>query len=164
MRGRWTRITGATRSIVGVKQMRAQGCHPDSHQRIEVEWADGRRRVWQMLMELRQSRTLDAALDIRRELEAASELFLPTRSEADCRPIRVFWELIAAMGAAQASPACRETIRWSGLSQAQSHRAGTSQASSMTLGLRFLAVVHLISADACGVSFVRLSLTRFQPC
>ena len=63
---------------------------------LRDEWAGARKKVWDLLDAVRNARTLDQALQIRRALEEASKLFAPEPTEHDSRPIRVLWEIIAA--------------------------------------------------------------------
>jgi len=63
---------------------------------LRQEWAEARRKVWDLLDRLRTSPTLTDANEIRSELSEASRLFSPNRSEVDTRPIRVLWEILAA--------------------------------------------------------------------
>jgi len=69
---------------------------PEVLRDLRAEWSIPRKRVWERLDALRGARTLDDALDIRRELADASRLFSPTPIELDSRPTRVFWEIVAA--------------------------------------------------------------------
>jgi hypothetical protein len=66
---------------------------------LRNEWADARKKVWNMLNALRTSRTLGEASEIEKELIDASKLFSPTATEADTFPARVFWELLSAASA-----------------------------------------------------------------
>ena len=50
---------------------------------LRDEWAGARQKVWNLLDTLRICRTLDEALQIRRELADASRLFSPERKELD---------------------------------------------------------------------------------
>ncbi len=63
---------------------------------LRVEWSDARGKVWSLLDALRVSRTLGEAEAIRRELSEASRLFTPQRTDLDSRPVRIFWEVLAA--------------------------------------------------------------------
>jgi hypothetical protein len=53
-------------------------------------------KVWAQLDALRSARTLREALDIRRQVSEASLLFSPNPSEIGTRPVRAFWDLLAA--------------------------------------------------------------------
>jgi hypothetical protein len=66
---------------------------------LRDEWAEARTKVWTLLDALRTARTLGEATSIRRELSESSKLFAPQANDADSRPIRVLWELIAAAAA-----------------------------------------------------------------
>jgi len=66
---------------------------------LRDEWAESRRKVWELLGSLRQSRTLDEAAKIRQELLAASNLFSPSQFEFASRPIRILWDILAAASA-----------------------------------------------------------------
>ena len=63
---------------------------------LRDEWSVARGRVWALLDALRTCRTLGEALEIRREISEASLLFSPNPTEMDTRPVRVFWEIVAA--------------------------------------------------------------------
>lgn len=66
---------------------------------LRDEWSGARQKVWNLLDTLRVCRTLGEAVEIRNELAEASRLFSPERTEIDTRPLRVFWEILAAAGA-----------------------------------------------------------------
>jgi hypothetical protein len=63
---------------------------------LRSEWAGARKKVWDALDALRNSRTLGEAIKIRRELSESSKLFAPQSTAHDTRPIRVLWEIFAA--------------------------------------------------------------------
>lgn len=63
---------------------------------LRDEWAVARRKVWDTLDALRNTRTLGEAIEIRRELRECSKLFSPQSTPHDTRPVRVLWELFAA--------------------------------------------------------------------
>jgi hypothetical protein len=71
---------------------------------LRDEWAGARKKVWNLLDALRVCQTLGEALEIRKELADASQLFSSKSTELDSRPVRVLWEIIAA-GAAGAGVA-----------------------------------------------------------
>lgn len=58
---------------------------------LRDEWANARNKVWDLLDHLRRCRTLDEASEIRKELSEAPRLFSPNKTDADTRPVRVFW-------------------------------------------------------------------------
>jgi hypothetical protein len=66
---------------------------------LRNEWSDARTKVWSLTDALRVCRTISEACEIRAELEHASRLFTPERTESDTRPIRILWEIVAAAGA-----------------------------------------------------------------
>ena len=68
---------------------------------LRSEWATRREKVWTLLDRLKTARTLGEALEIQRNLVAASKSFAPEPTEHDSRPVRVLWEVISAavMGA-----------------------------------------------------------------
>ena len=66
---------------------------------LRDEWADARRKVWQLIDALPTCRTVGDARTISRELSEASLLFSPNKHEIDTRPIRLFWELLTSVGA-----------------------------------------------------------------
>ena len=66
---------------------------------LRDEWAEARRKVLQLIDALQSCRTVGEARQISRELADASLLFSPNKSEVDSRPVRMFWELIASVGA-----------------------------------------------------------------
>ncbi len=66
---------------------------------LRDEWADARRKVWQLIDALPSCRTVGDARTISRELSDASLLFSPSKTEIDSRPVRMLWELIASIGA-----------------------------------------------------------------
>jgi hypothetical protein len=70
---------------------------------LRDEWGGARQKVWQLLDSLRASRTLNEALEIRRELSEASRLFSPKPAETHTRPGRVLWEILSAAGAGAAT-------------------------------------------------------------
>jgi hypothetical protein len=70
---------------------------------LREEWSDARRRVWQRLDALRTCRTLREALEIHRELAEASRLFSPSQTEANTRPLRALWEILAAAASGAAT-------------------------------------------------------------
>jgi hypothetical protein len=63
---------------------------------IRREWGTARQKMWASLDALRGARTLREAKQIQRELGESSRLFMPNRSEVDVRPLRIFWEIVAA--------------------------------------------------------------------
>jgi hypothetical protein len=66
---------------------------------LRNEWADARRKVWELLDSLRNCRSLAEAMEIRNELTEASRLFSPASSEGDTTPLRALWEVLAAAAA-----------------------------------------------------------------
>jgi hypothetical protein len=66
---------------------------------LREEWAYARRKVWDHLDALRTSKTLAQAQKIERELSDASRLFSPKENDYDSRPVRIFWEIVAAAAA-----------------------------------------------------------------
>jgi len=71
---------------------------------LRDEWAPARRKVWDQLDALRNSKSLVEALDIKRNLSDSSKLFSLNQTEFDTRPLRIFWEILAgtAVGAGTA--------------------------------------------------------------
>jgi hypothetical protein len=63
---------------------------------LRDEWADARRKVWTLIDGLRTARSVHEALEIQRAIADASRLFSPATSELDTRPVRMFWEILAA--------------------------------------------------------------------
>jgi hypothetical protein len=71
---------------------------------LRNDWASARRKVWALIRAEKEARTLQDAVNIRREIQEASQLFSPTNTSADSSPSRVFWAIVA-MGAAGATTA-----------------------------------------------------------
>jgi hypothetical protein len=69
---------------------------------LRDEWADARRKVWDLLGALRRCATLGEASEIHRELSEASRLFSPAATDVDTQPVRVLWEILAAASAGAA--------------------------------------------------------------
>jgi hypothetical protein len=71
---------------------------------LRDEWADARRKVWNLLDALPKSPTLAEALEIERELSDVSRLFSPESTSMDTSPARILWEILppAAIGALMA--------------------------------------------------------------
>ncbi len=62
---------------------------PNVIRELRDEWADARKKVWELLDSLRTCRTLGEALEIRKELSEASRLFSPSVTDADT-PVACF--------------------------------------------------------------------------
>jgi hypothetical protein len=58
---------------------------------LREEWANARKKVWDLLGGLRACTTLGEALEIRKELADASRLFATESTELDSRPVRILW-------------------------------------------------------------------------
>ncbi|HTS48204.1 MAG TPA: hypothetical protein VMH05_09690, partial [Bryobacteraceae bacterium] len=67
---------------------------------LRNEWADARNKLWQRIDALNDARTIEEEEDLVRELEEASKLFSRQQTEYDTQPMRVFWDIAAATGAA----------------------------------------------------------------
>jgi hypothetical protein len=67
---------------------------------LRNEWADARKKLWQRIDAFTNLRTVEEGEDLVRELEAASKLFCRQQTEYDTQPMRVFWDIAAATGAA----------------------------------------------------------------
>jgi hypothetical protein len=65
-------------------------------QDLRNEWAEARRKVWNLLEAQKSCKTLGDAVLIRQELEDATRLFSPKKTDLDTRPVRVLWEILAA--------------------------------------------------------------------
>lgn len=67
---------------------------------LRNEWAEARNKLWQRIDAFDDLRTVKEGEDLLRELEAASKLFSREQTEFDTQPMRVFWDIAAATGAA----------------------------------------------------------------
>jgi hypothetical protein len=63
---------------------------------LRNEWATAREKVWNLLDTLRRSQTLGEASEIRKALSNASRQFSSVATEGNTRPVRVFWDILAA--------------------------------------------------------------------
>ena len=63
---------------------------------LRQEWAEPRRKVWQLVDDLKEARTLREADNIERELGEASKLFLRSKTAEGSSPLRMLWELFTA--------------------------------------------------------------------
>ncbi len=72
---------------------------------LRDEWGVARARVWALVQRLKSARTIQEAIEIRRELEAASRLFVPTNDNLQTRPVRVLWDIITGTTATAATAA-----------------------------------------------------------
>lgn len=72
---------------------------------LRQEWAEPRRKVWRLVDDLKEARTLREAGHIERELAEASKYFSPSKTAEGSPPLRMLWELFAtgAAGAAIAT-------------------------------------------------------------
>lgn len=66
---------------------------------LRAEWADASAKIANLLKALKVAQTVEEALEIKKELTAASEMFSPKESQVDTAPVRTFWEIFAAAGA-----------------------------------------------------------------
>jgi len=62
---------------------------------LRDEWSDARKKVWELITELRSAKTLKEANQIKHQLDDASKYFSPKQSIADFSPMRFLWELFA---------------------------------------------------------------------
>jgi hypothetical protein len=67
---------------------------------LRNEWAIARDKLWQRIDALKHARTIEEGEGLLRELEAASALFSRQQTGYDTQPMRVFWDIAAATGAA----------------------------------------------------------------
>jgi hypothetical protein len=63
---------------------------------LREEWAEGRRKVWQLVDELKHARTLRQVNGIERGLREASRQFDPRKLAQGSSPIRMLWDLTVA--------------------------------------------------------------------
>jgi len=63
---------------------------------LRDEFADARRKVWQLLAELKDARTVEDAQRIKKQLATASELMSPASIDLAARPGRVLWNLVGS--------------------------------------------------------------------
>jgi len=68
---------------------------------LRNEWGVARAKVWALVAQLKAARTLEDAFEIKRQLEEAARLIVPTSPSVGTRPIRVLWDIVAG-GAAGA--------------------------------------------------------------
>lgn len=66
---------------------------------LRAEWADASAKVANLMEALKVAKTVEEALEIKKELTAASEMFSPKEGQVDTGPVRTFWEIFAAAGA-----------------------------------------------------------------
>jgi hypothetical protein len=68
---------------------------------LRLEWADARRKVWDLVDQLKGARTVAEIHEIETELTEASAYFSPSKAGRGSSPLRVLWDLFsAALGGA----------------------------------------------------------------
>lgn len=72
---------------------------PASLRDLRDEWAPARRKVWRLLNDLKSSKTIGHANEIRSHLKDASKQFALEPTDSDTRPVRVFWDIAAGAAA-----------------------------------------------------------------
>jgi hypothetical protein len=65
---------------------------------LKKEWAVPRRKVWNLIDELKNAATLQQANEIKQQLKEASSYLLPQSGAESFQPVRVFWDLVVESG------------------------------------------------------------------
>jgi hypothetical protein len=65
---------------------------------LREEWVTPKRKVWELVDQLKVANTINDAYDIQRQFEEASKQMSPLQSDISLSPLRVMWDVFASAG------------------------------------------------------------------